>query len=521
MAKQPRKAPSIWGKFKNSAQAFFKGKPEAIVNTIANDAEQYASFLINDNLSSYTSNDDVFTRDAKYLRYQAMEQDGIISSALAITVTAALGGHETTGDVVFIEKSPKATAAQSKLIEDLQAHLQPMLNAIVYSVAYVGSTYGDAFARIYARAGEGVQSIGFNESTHPSRIIAYEKATSTVGYYLRGSTKSLLKGQQPVLNAMQMARFKMPRTVLEDDYTTLSFRKKQMRFDRLLQDDIEQAPILPASVGGSLMTGGVERAYDNFSLSLTGMTMQRIIDSIDESIMTYAIDGDKQRRADFKQSLIGMFTRSKQIADTIVNGSESDKRAALLKKHRHFVPVSLDGRQNLTDTGLGGSKRSNGAISVEDVMTNARLLAGALGVDLSLLGFADQLAGGLGEGGFFRVSAQVAERARIIRSALADFVEQIIEIHLLAKYGLYLAPQDRFWRVNFFGSISAFEAEQRETIGNAMTAGATLVQTIQMMKDAGFTSEAMALLLTKQMLVDEELAKAYATFKAEPQPQES
>ena len=40
-------------------------------------------------------------------------------------------------------------------------------------------------------------------------------------------------------------------------------------------------------------------------------------------------------------------------------------------------------------------------MSIDDIMLHAKLLAGALGVDLSMLGFADTLAGGLGEGGFF------------------------------------------------------------------------------------------------------------------------
>jgi hypothetical protein len=57
----------------------------------------------------------------------------------------------------------------------------------------------------------------------------------------------------------------------------------------------------------------------------------------------------------------------------------------------------------------GGAPGRAATISIEDVMLHARMLAGALGVDLSMLVFADQLSGGAWRGGFFRVSAQAAD----------------------------------------------------------------------------------------------------------------
>lgn len=47
-------------------------------------------------------------------------------------------------------------------------------------------------------------------------------------------------------------------------------------------------------------------------------------------------------------------------------------------------------------------------------------LGGALGVDPSLLGFGDMLSGGLGDGGFFRVSVLAAVKANLIRAAIRD-----------------------------------------------------------------------------------------------------
>ena len=88
-------------------------------------------------------------------------------------------------------------------------------------------------------------------------------------------------------------------------------------------------------------------------------------------------------------------------------------------------------------------------------MLHARMYSGAIGVDLAMLGFADQLAGGLGEGGFFRMSAQAAENSRIIRNSLAEFIYHVIDIHTMHKYGTVFDPDKRPFTVNFYGSISA------------------------------------------------------------------
>ena len=153
-------------------------------------------------------------------------------------------------------------------------------------------------------------------------------------------------------------------------------------------------------------------------------------------------------------------------------------------------------------------------ISIEDVILHARMLAGALGVDLSMLGFADQLSGGLGEGGFFRVSAQAAERARIIRVALADFFNHIIDIHTLRRYGTVIDPRERPWTINFFGSISALEAEKQRTRADSMNAGMLLAQCLQMLKELGATKEMATEYLAKTMMLDEDQAKLYAAVVA-------
>lgn len=90
-------------------------------------------------------------------------------------------------------------------------------------------------------------------------------------------------------------------------------------------------------------------------------------------------------------------------------------------------------------------------------------LGGALGVDPSLLGFGDMLSGGLGDGGFFRVSVLAAVKANLIRAAIRDGLNQICQIHCAYRYGKVYVPGTEPWSIRFNSVSSAIEREEVET----------------------------------------------------------
>ena len=90
-------------------------------------------------------------------------------------------------------------------------------------------------------------------------------------------------------------------------------------------------------------------------------------------------------------------------------------------------------------------------------------LGGALGVDPSLLGFGDMLSGGLGDGGFFRVSVLAAVKANLIRAAIRDGLNQICQIHCAYRYGKVYVPRTEPWSIRFNSVSSAIKREEAET----------------------------------------------------------
>lgn len=436
-------------------------------------------------------------RQLIYQKWAYMESDGICSSALKLLVTAALGGDKTDGKMVFIEQNPdyKGSDKAAKMVDEISADLANIFNRNAFSAAYTGAGFGDAYARIYSN-NSGVTDLHYDEMYRPQLVQPFEKGGRTVGYAVYVGEKNFER-----LDVSQLARMKMPRTQWVPQTGVV---EKALRA-AITEDDINNLPIMPSMAGGSLLYNAEEH-FDNLSASLMGLVGQRWMDSIDEQMVSVNLDGmTKDQQDRFLTSIVSMLKKSKDLAESAVNNGRP-----VLERVRHLIPVFGDKQLTQITGPSGGSSGRNGAITIDDVLLHAKLLCGAIGVDLSMVGFSDLLSGGLGEGGFFRTSAQAAENSRSIRVALAEFYNHIIDIHTMKRYGVVFPENNRPWKINFYGSISALEAEEQRTKADKMNAGILMVQAIQAFKDAGATKEMMQDFLTNEMMLSEGQAKLYA-----------
>lgn len=428
-----------------------------------------------------------------YTKWHYMAGDPIIATALRLHVTMALGGHETTGDTVFIEPTPEAETdkTRKKYADEIAKDLGKLFNRIAPQVAFNACAFGDAYGRIYYKDGRGIVSIYTDEMIYPPLVQPYERGDKTAGYVVSTGQKFTER-----LTIKQMARVRMPRMLYVAQNRVI---EKAMRHS-IKEDDVEALPLLPSLAGGSFLEAA-EEAYDNLINTLTGLVGQRILSSIDESMIGVNLEGmTKEQRKLFMDSMKNMLLTSKKMAEDAIKSGKP-----VTERRYHIMPTFAEKQlaQISQFNGTGGAA----SISIEDVMLHAKLLAGALGVDLSMLGFADILSGGLGEGGFFRTSAQAAERSRIIRTSLQEFFEDLIDLHCLHKYGWVFEDGDRPVRVNFYGSISALESEQMASRERAANATAMAVQTFMQLKDMGLSKDANKHIIEKMMGLDDDAAE--------------
>lgn len=433
------------------------------------------------------------SRHQIYKSFMLMEKDPVISIALRTHAIAALGGHESKGDVIFIEEEPNCSEQDKQFIEELKADVLDDFNKIAFSVTYNAIAFGDAYARTYYEKGKGLVRCIVDEMVHPTLVLPYEQGGETSGFIV-GSNKHNL-GR---MTTFQLARMKMPRVAYIPQMGVLS----KVYRSNILEDDVTKLPQLPAMIGGSFLFAA-EKPFWDFYVSLNALVGQRLVDSIDEAFISVNMNGstkDQQKR--MAQNLRNVLMTSKEIADKAMQGIPNFGRI------RHVMFTHND-KQFTTHGDTLGSKRQ-GSISIDDVMLHAKLLAGSLGIDLSMLGFAEMLSGGLGEGGFFRASAQIAESSRLIRVALSDFFNDMIDKHCLFKYGKKLPKNNRTFSINFYGSISAFENERQQTRATAVGSAGLIAQTLEQAKALGLGENELVTFMTKQMAIDEEEAQLYA-----------
>lgn len=443
-------------------------------------------------------------RQTLYAKYQQMLFDPIVSGALRLHVTAALGGHETSGDLVFVEATGDARAKgadkeSEAVAKELSEDLGPIFNRIAMQVAYNGVGWGDAYARLYAKNGKGVIDASVDEMLLPPLVQAYKQGNETKVCVIVCGVK-----QRERLTMNQMAHLEMPRML----YSPQPLAVEKAWRTKVVEDDIDALPLMPSLVGGSFLADA-ESQYDKFVAAMGGLVGQRVLDSIDESMFTAQCQGMTTEQTQlFLSNVRQMLEKSKKVADDAVKSG-----IPFLGRLRHLIPVWSDKQllqvQGVNSSGGSGAGRA-GNIAIEDVLFHAKLLCGALGIDITMLGFADMMSGGLGEGGFFRTSAQAAERSRTIRVALSDFFNHICDVHLAYKHGRAYEKSKRPWKINFYGTISALETERQRTETDAMNAGAIFVQTLTQMRDLGLGKDANEDILEKTMRMDTDRAKLYA-----------
>lgn len=446
-----------------------------------------------------------------YTTWLQMQRDPTIAAALTLHVTAALGGHESRGDTVFITPSDQVRSGTgsrakelAKLVEQEARIITPMLNAIAFTVCRKAVGFGDDFVRVYSQAGKGITGLLCDDTTAAYRIQAFERGTETVGYHILEENE----WQRVItkLTTVQMARMKMPRITPVPQHPILPGVQKRM----LDIDDMGQLPVVPSKVGGSFLYDA-EEPWRNVVLCLSAMNSQQIADAVKQAFLTVDMSGmPPDQRKKYRQGLTSVLQKHKDTIKGAMEGGE-----AVWATQWHVLPVFGD-KQVLNP--VGDMAQRTGQISPETFMVNVRRMTGALGMDMSLLGWADMLAGGLGDGAAFHTSAQVMQRSILIRQAFTALVNWIFNLHMGVKYGQQYDLNNLPWKVDFYSDVSAAATESLTNRQTRMNSMMLTAQSLAAIKEVGLKGDAVLLLLEDIGGFDTDKARLLADALASAQP---
>jgi len=512
-----KKKKTIWGQLFPGTTSTDHQSSALAASAIAPPATAYEDFLgggIQSALATTAKDSDgkaIYelpkSRLERYGIYRAMAEDPTIDSALKMHVTEALSPRKDTGEIIAIESIGDE---KNPIVLELRNALADILNSNCHFWAYNAALYGSYFARVYGDRGKGITNVRSDFYTHPKNIAAYERGGQIVGYV--STYQQAQAGGLRLLEPWKLIPIRIPLWQTPD---VEPLRIDANLFD-LSSEDLDNEPIHESQNYGTSL---IETAY------VPWMDLQDAIVSLNMS----------RKNASRLERMVGVNTGKLDprkaaeylnvVAKQIHNANKADaerslKRGFVQTVVNHLIPIFGDGRARLDINAIEGTPNIE---ALADIEFHVKRLGSAVGIDPALLGFGELLSGGLGDGGFFRLSIQAAIKAQMLRKAVSDAAMRLCDIHVAYKYGKVFLPNERPWRIVFNSVSTAMEREEQENMESRATFATMMGQLIQTTDPEFQTVDRPALhnyLWTDVMKVPEEkYAQIFPAKKAEA-PQE-
>ena len=430
----------------------------------------------------------------KYKIFRVMADDPTIDSALKMHIAHALSAKSDTGEIVSIEST---SDKDDPITIDLRNTFKEMVNRNIQFWAYNAALNGVWFARVYGQQRKGVELVRSDYYSHPQFVRSYEQAGQIAGYTAAHQNPMQNAGYIKLMEPWKFIAFRIPIWKAESEFEPP--RIDGSIFD-ISNDDYRSETIIESQNYGTSL---IETAFAPW------MDLQEAILALNMS----------RKNAARLERLVGVNTgklspqRASQYLNTVAsqllkvsqaNAKQSLRRGYVQTVTNHLIPIFGDGKGRLDIAEMAGNPNLDG---LADIDFHVKRLGSALGVDPALLGFGEMLSGGLGDGGFFRISVIAAIKANMLRRAILSGLESLFDIHVAYKFGKVFLPGEKPYRIVFNSVSSALEREERENMEGRVTFATMMGQLIGLI-DAEFSSvdrNALAnYMFTDIMKIDEE-----------------
>ncbi|WP_070964793.1 hypothetical protein [Vibrio sonorensis] len=415
-------------------------------------------------------------RGEKYTIYGELADLSYIHEGLNIHIAHALAPNNVTKKSFWYTPTKPEF---KKLVDDLNNTVVKKVNEHIFAWANIMSTYGVAYVRPILVEGKGLVDFECNYYTLPKFIREYERAGKLAFFTSQHMKKSMGGGVEPI-PPWKLIPLKIPYYTPDPEREPDSVAKG---YYSLLNEQHREMALETQNYGESLLARSLD-PYKKFKRSLEALLGSRENASKREWLVLANL-GSKTPQA--------AAAWLDELAETMKSDDdfhENRRRSGGMRPtvERKIVPVTGD---SSIDTSM---MEANPNIShIEDVLFHFKSLTASIGLDYTMLGFADMMSGGLGEGGFLQTSIQSTRRAQMIRIGVEAFLERASILHLYYKHKkTVLKDQALPWQLVFnsmSATVQAKEDEEREKKANRAATVAAVVDAIKQ----GSTAESKTL----------------------------
>lgn len=442
----------------------------------------------------------------KYNILETMAKSPTISTALNIHIAHALAPSKKTGQAFILSPKDGSDAEAVSRCEELTADLGAMINDGLPSWAMIMAIFGVSYVRPYAEQGRGITGIESSYYTLPHFVQEFYRGSQLVGFsgdYIL-DTHSL---RRVITEPWNLVSMKNPYWTPQHKVIPVSYGTKGYS---LLSAQADKPLMETQNYGTSFLEYSYE-PYLNLCASLAALKSTRNnAAKIDRLIALTTNTLDPVNAANYTRGVSQALKRhSDLVAQRSINAN------AIPTVLNHLIPVMGDGKNGITiDTQSIPADISG----IEDVMFHLRQLAASLGIDATMLGWADQMSGGLGEGGWQQTAIQAALRANWIRQAAQRTIYRLLDIHLAYKYGKVYTETNRPYDVQFNSMNTAIQEEENRELdarANFVAVISQIMDQIQNNPKLAGSDAFMRYLFTEQLHIDDDtLNTMIKEFKA-------
>lgn len=419
----------------------FAGQSEADIKSYMSEADN-TGFAI-DEISS-VDQELPLDRLQRYSKFDVMAKHHAIHAALEFYLNTGLSSSVATGEVLSIQP-----AGDSKKESDELQYLEKIFNKNINSWMYGACKNGVSYVLPYLEKGKGITSIRYDYYTRPEMIKEYEKGGTLRGYIHKSQIENNTEGKVLLLPPWRFAAFKMPASNTERE--TEPLRKNKYKFDITAESPVNEDPIETQNYGRSL----IEAAYKPW------ISYVRAMISLD---IARENAGKKERLITVNTAGMSLLAAANYFASFLAQlAGKRKKRVQKAQAAGGYTSVENTVLPVKGEVGINSEVNSPDIAHIEDVTLRISALAGSLGIDKSQLGFTEDLAGGLGEGGWHSVSLMAASKAQSIRHIATDTLNYMCELHMMWKFGTVYEDGKLPWKIVFNSMTTAVEQEDQRS----------------------------------------------------------
>jgi hypothetical protein len=454
----------------------------------------------------------------KYATLRAMGKDPTIDSALKMHISHALAANAETGEIISIDS--KDGNDYEEIVEDLRTIFKPLLNANLEKWAYGACLMGWQPLRVYGEEGVGVTQVRHDYYTLPDFTSRFERVGNLAGFasswqQLTGHERS--KGLLRLMAPWSFVEIKLPNWQI-DHFNREPHRHNGDVFSIDRDDWQSEGYIESQDYGTSLIETAFEPWVDLQEAILSLNMSRKNAANVERLIGVQTGKLNPQKAAEYLSTIGNQMRRASQA-----QAQQSLRKGYVQTVWNHIIPIFSAGQGQLDISTVEGRPD---IAEIEDIKFHINRLGSAVGVEPALLGFGEQLSGGLGDGGFFRMSVMAAMKANMVRTAVESMIQRLFDIHVAYKYGKVFTEAERPWQVRFHSlntAIAREQADESERQVQYATSVTSLMQMIDPMLGNVKINEFQNWLLTDLMKVDEEKANRILAEvkKADPEGQQA